>query len=268
MPRASSRSSPVAAARSAIASSSSSAASAGSSRRLAARQPQRQRQADEPLLRAVVQVALEPRAGRVGGVDDPRARRAQLRLGPPARGDVAQVADEQRRAGLGDPRDRELAGELLAVAAHRRDLDAAVEHDRRRPRERPGQAGAVGGAQVRRHDQLGHLAARAPPRRCGRTCARRPGSSPRRRRGGPSPRRSRAPRRRARGSARGWRAARPARSVSLGMVGATAPPYVARRGFIPGARRAPRRTARPWARSRGRRCPGRARRTPPRRASR
>ena len=37
---------------------------------LRARQPQRQRQADEALLRAVVQVALEPRARRVGGVDD------------------------------------------------------------------------------------------------------------------------------------------------------------------------------------------------------
>ena len=61
----------------AAASSSSAAAASGSSRaRLARAAGQRQR--DQPLLGAVVQVALEPAALVVGRLHDPRARGAQL----------------------------------------------------------------------------------------------------------------------------------------------------------------------------------------------
>src|SRR5256886_404641 len=42
------------------------------------RRPQSERQCDESLLCAVVQVALDPAAGRVARLDDPRPRRAQL----------------------------------------------------------------------------------------------------------------------------------------------------------------------------------------------
>ena len=40
--------------------------------------PQLHRQRDEPLLRTVVEVALEPPALGVAGLDDPRARSLQL----------------------------------------------------------------------------------------------------------------------------------------------------------------------------------------------
>ena len=122
IPRASSRSSAVAVARSSIASSSSSAASAGSALELAAREPEREREADEVLLGAVVQVALEPAAGVVGGRDDPGARRAQLLLRGEPVGDVAQVAEEDRRGRrLALERgDRQLDGDLLARRGARR----------------------------------------------------------------------------------------------------------------------------------------------------
>ena len=78
MPRASSRSSRIAASRSSAAASSSSPAGRGSrsSRERAVRSAMRER--DELLLRAVVQVALDPPAGDVAALHDPRARRPQL----------------------------------------------------------------------------------------------------------------------------------------------------------------------------------------------
>ena len=51
---------------------------AGSFSSFALDQPQVERERDEPLLRAVVQVALEPPALGVAGLDDARARRRQL----------------------------------------------------------------------------------------------------------------------------------------------------------------------------------------------
>ena len=48
------------------------------------RHAQVQRQLDEPLLRPVVQIALESLPRGVGGLHDPRARRPQLRLAPPS----------------------------------------------------------------------------------------------------------------------------------------------------------------------------------------
>ena len=55
-----------------------SSAAAGSSPDPVLQQPQLQRDRHEPLLRAVVQVALEPAALRVAGGDDPLARCLQL----------------------------------------------------------------------------------------------------------------------------------------------------------------------------------------------
>ena len=64
---------------------------------LRAREPQRQREADEVLLRAVVEVALEPPARIVGGGRrSAPARRAAPRSAAMPLGDVAQVADEDR----------------------------------------------------------------------------------------------------------------------------------------------------------------------------
>ena len=51
---------------------------AGIGAELRLREPQCERERDEPLLRAVVQVALEPPALGVGGLDEPRARPLQL----------------------------------------------------------------------------------------------------------------------------------------------------------------------------------------------
>ena len=88
-----------------------------------ARHPHLERQRDEPLLRAVVQVALDLAAGRVGGLDDARARRAHL-LGA----GLLDLALAQRllgRAALGDVEDRAVAPQPPAGA---RDEVAAVEH--------------------------------------------------------------------------------------------------------------------------------------------
>ena len=62
--------------------------------------PQRQRERDEVLLRAVVQVALDPPARVVAGRDQPRARRAQLLVAGPQLGVEALVAQREpgRRA--------------------------------------------------------------------------------------------------------------------------------------------------------------------------
>jgi hypothetical protein len=57
------------------------------------REPQGKRQRHEPLLRAVVQVALEAHARVVGGLDDARSGRPQLRLLGLALGDVRAADD-------------------------------------------------------------------------------------------------------------------------------------------------------------------------------
>ena len=63
----------------------------------ARRQPQHQRQRDEPLLRAVVQVALQPPPLGVAGLDDARARGgeigARLRIGQRLRRELGEVRD-------------------------------------------------------------------------------------------------------------------------------------------------------------------------------
>ena len=150
MPRASSRSSLVACASSSMLASSSSAAAAGSASSLPRARLQVERQRDQPLLRAVVQVALEPAARGVAGLDDARARGAQLldagaQLGVEAlvlelesRRAAAQQADEEA---VGDGRHREPAqakkricsdSVLARGAGH--DLHTRDQHHDARPR--------------------------------------------------------------------------------------------------------------------------------------
>ena len=64
------------------------------------RETQGERERDEALLGAVVEVALEPATRVVAGLHEPRARGAELFLVPAALGDV-------------DPRDEEALGALL-----------------------------------------------------------------------------------------------------------------------------------------------------------
>ena len=59
---------------------------------LVLRDPQRQRERDEPLLGAVVEVALEPAALLQARLDDPRAGTAQRRLQPLSRSFIARPA--------------------------------------------------------------------------------------------------------------------------------------------------------------------------------
>ena len=75
---------------------------------LRARHPQLQAELHEPLLRPVVEVALELAARLVRRLHDPRARGAHLGLGLLAVGDVAHVPGEAALVGQLDPRDREL----------------------------------------------------------------------------------------------------------------------------------------------------------------
>ena len=100
MPAARSRSSPTASCALANALSTSSRAPAGSSLEALARELQLDHQRDQPLLRAVVQVAAEPPALGVAGLDQPRAGRAQ-RLQPRAQLDLEPRVLERERGGRG-----------------------------------------------------------------------------------------------------------------------------------------------------------------------
>src|SRR5436189_3369138 len=79
-----------------------------------ARQPQRERERDEPLLGTVVQVPLESTALGVLRLDEPVPGGAELVLGPLAVGDVAEEASEDRQAWQPNPGDCELDRELGA----------------------------------------------------------------------------------------------------------------------------------------------------------
>ena len=115
IPCASSRSSLTAAASSVTAPST--AASGCDRAALRAAQPQQQR--DQPLLRAVVEIPLDPPARVVGRGDDPRPRAPHLRLVALAVGDVG-AGDQPHRAAL-DLRQRGARPgdvDLAAVALH------------------------------------------------------------------------------------------------------------------------------------------------------
>ena len=97
---------------------------------LALGEPQRQRERDEPLLGAVVQVALQPPALLRAGLDDPGARGAQLLDAGAQLGLQALVL--HREAGGGRDRAQQLG--VLAAASRRA---------RSRPTRRPSSSTAV-----------------------------------------------------------------------------------------------------------------------------
>ena len=146
---------------------------------------------DEPLLRAVVQVALEPAALLVAGLDDPRARRLDLgELQPHL---DAQPRDLDRERGRGED-----AVEQVAAARAARVVEQHGGARRRRARisrrARPSSRQARRGARRSRRRTPRLAAARRRARRAGRGAPRRAtGRSPPARRGRRAPR----PRRRA-----------------------------------------------------------------------
>ena len=70
-------------------------------------------------------------------------------------GEIADVADEQRRIDVGSPHDRQLDRELRSVAAQRRQLDAAADDERLARCEIAAQSIAMRLAKSRRYDQIG-----------------------------------------------------------------------------------------------------------------
>ena len=160
-PRASSRSSSSPVSSSRIASSSSFAAHLRPRRQLRAREAQLQRDGHQALLRAVVQVALEPAALLVAHHHEPRARRdeilARLRAGDRERDQLAERAEAVLRVGRerllaadrdGAPKrpgddDRRRGGRPVAAVEHRlrrlaaEDAPVVDARGRLRPRTRP-----------------------------------------------------------------------------------------------------------------------------------
>ena len=126
---------------------------------LPAREAQEDPEVGQASLRAVVQIVLQPAAGLVGRVHDPRSGSSQLHLGPLALGDVPQVAGEHRRPGQVDAGDRELDRELASVRAHAHQFEPLVDHVLLAGLEQPGEAVAMADSERRGNDQLGHLAA-------------------------------------------------------------------------------------------------------------
>ena len=96
---------------------------------LALGEAERERERDEPLLRAVVEVALEPAPGLVARLDDAGARRAQLLLLPLPVADVReqrQVADHVLGR-VPDRRRRDLDVDQVPVLAEALPFDAGVD---------------------------------------------------------------------------------------------------------------------------------------------
>jgi hypothetical protein len=142
MPRASSRSS-SSADRELVAAPVEELAAARVGRELRLCEPKRERERDEALLRAVVQVPLEPAASVVARGDDARPRRTQLFFLALALGDVEPAGDdaddlpgvvEHGRAAPGDhallaPRVREdvlvLSRRVIGAAARKRAITAS-----------------------------------------------------------------------------------------------------------------------------------------------
>ena len=160
----------------------------GVGRELRRDEPQPERQRDEPLLGAVVQVALEPAALGVAGLDDPRARALQLVQAGAQLGLQARVLERDR--GRGGDRVEQLG--LVARApgraaarrrARRRGRSASSPGRRPAPRSSTGCALQVRPALVLRqpvHERRAtDRAARGPARRAAR---RAPGSRAARRR--------------------------------------------------------------------------------------
>ena len=105
-----------------------------------ARQPQVQRERDEPLLGAVVEVALEPAPLVVAGLDDARARGAQL-LEPGAQLGLQPLVLERERGRRAD-RARPARGSSASAAswtiAPTGSPSCSTSVDRRAPEPAPG----------------------------------------------------------------------------------------------------------------------------------
>ena len=177
--------------------------------------PEVQGEADELLLGAVVQVALDPAAGVVGGLDDPQPRDPQL-LHPRAELRLQALVVDRQRGGAGGGGD-ELGGgvELGVVDDRRQPHAAAVDRGPGAARagvgERDGAAGVVDedlalgqpvgdrqravaeplGQQLADRAALGHARAQQPARRANAARRRRP-PAPRSRRSSPAARAGRA----------------------------------------------------------------------------
>src|SRR3954465_6025112 len=121
--------------------------------------PEVEQDGGDALLGAVMEVALDAPTLRIGDLDDPRPRRAQLALRPDPFGGVPQVARERRGPGERDPRDRQLDGELGAVAAQSGQLEPPVQHRGASRLEEPSESMAMRVSEPWRDDQLGHLPA-------------------------------------------------------------------------------------------------------------
>ena len=92
-----------------------------------ARQPQAQRERDEPLLRAVVQVALDLAPRRVGALDDPRARGAQLGDGRAQLRRQPLVLQRQRGRAADGVHELGLLGQRRVVHEHRDRAPVALD---------------------------------------------------------------------------------------------------------------------------------------------
>ena len=144
-------------------------------------QPQLQRQGDQPLLRAVVQVALEPPALGVAGGDDPLAR--GLQLGEPRlrtrRGAARSRARSRRRRAPPRPargRRRATRRRRARRTGGRRARRGATERRPPARRQRSPSAPAYGAAEQARDRRApcASAACSASPRRCaGRGTGRR-----------------------------------------------------------------------------------------------
>ena len=139
---------------------------------LGERHPQRQRQRHEPLLRAVVQVPLQPPPGLVAGGDDALARRRQRRARVGVRDGRAGQRRERAQPPLGVRRQPVLA----QPPGDQRAPDVARDDDRRgdglldRPADRPARPSARDGRWSARPPSPGpaSIGTSAP---CGRTSA-------------------------------------------------------------------------------------------------
>ena len=121
-------------------------------------QVQMQGDGDEPLLRSVVEVALDPAALGVPGRDDPRAGLAQVAYRLPQVGDVAYDHQHLARESRGDPQLEvaQLAEVGVEPVVHGREL-AGRERSLDAGHQLRGDVGREQFADVRADDQLGWI---------------------------------------------------------------------------------------------------------------
>ena len=151
--------------------------------------PQLKGDGDEPLLRAVVEVALQPPPLRVAGGDDALARGAQLREPVLGLGLQPRVVERDRGRGgdgldeLGIVVERRVVDEhpeLAAVALDRRRRTVATRRGRRRPAVRRRRCRSARPARDRRGRAVDRRASwRGPPPAARRAACRARGRDPR-----------------------------------------------------------------------------------------